>query len=813
MRTIDDMDSSSHYKIYAGFLLFSLSTLTYELLISRVMSVVAWYHFAFMAICLALFGMTVGAVIVYKYKEFLLKQLHRALFYSSLIFSVSLILNLVLICFFPVFISVFQQETNILIYYPLHIFLIFSSFVIPLTGFGVCVSLIFSKYVDRANQIYFVNLAGSSLGCLFFIPIINSFGVVNSYFFLAFLGVVAAYLFSRDQGSLGRIFLWIVSLSVIFVPILNDQTGLLDLHWTKGKLDNQAFFKKWNPFSYIRLVGMAAKTIPIGWGFAPKKRDEIHNIRIEQIYLDIDAMAGTVMTNFEDRNVKNIDYLRYDITALPYYLVHNGNVLVIGIGAGRDILTGLLFNQKSITGVEINDTILEIHQKLLAKFNGNLSQHPKVKFIHNEARSFINSTQQKFDLIQLSLIDTFAATQAGAYALTENNLYTIEALKIYYDHLTQKGFFSIAYWLNPGSPESMLKLTAAATEALRRAGIINPRAHMVIIHKEGLDDANPYAKKSPLANDGRGVANLLVKKEMFTSEELTVIKNYCDEMGFHFILSPDFSQYASFAKMSDVHSFHEYAQHCPLNIAPASDDKPFFFLTKRLNFNKFLQDFKFLSFSAEYILFSLLVFMIALTCLFVVFPLLKAAQFSQLKIPVLTVSIYFTAIGLAFMFIEMTQLTRLSSFLGHPVYSLSIVLFSFLIGSGLGSNFLGKIDQKRTVVIITTLFVAICLLSSIFTVPLLGYFSKYPTGLRMIIAIVLVFPLAFFMGAFLPQGIRYLGQQNGPVALFWGLNGAASVLGSILAMISQISMGLNMTFLLGVMCYIVAILILYRLKY
>ncbi len=744
--------------------------------------------------------MTVGAVIVHKYKKSLLENCHRSLYLSSLIFSVTLLINLIIICFRPAFTNLSGGDWQIT-YHPFNIFLIFLSIAIPLIGSGVCISLIFTKHVQHANKIYFVNLVGSSLGCLLFIPIINFWGVVNSYFFLALLGLLSAYLFNRDDtGYPRKKFLLILSLILVLFLGINDQAGLLELHWAKGKPDDQAFYKKWNFFSYIRLVDWGKNRRPVGWGFAPNKKDEIGQTRVEQIYLDIDAIAGTVMTNFSDRDINKINFLKYDITSLPYYLINNADVLVIGIGAGRDILTGILFNQRTITGVEINETILEIHQKLAQKFSGNLSQHPKVTFIHNEARSYINSSNRKFDLIQLSLIDTFAATQAGAYALTENNLYTIEAFKTYLDHLTTQGLLSVSYWMHPNSTEAMLKLTGAATKALQREGIINPRAHLAIVHKDGLDD-------------GRGVANLLVKKEPFSNEELSAIQKYCDEMGFHFILSPSGSPYESFTRMSDVRSLNEYANNYRLNISPASDDKPFFFLLTRLNIGKFLGEFKLFNFSAEYILFSLLVLMIILTCLFVIFPLFKATQSTGLNIPTLHFSIYFTAIGLAFMFIEMSQLTRLSSFLGHPIYSLSVVLFSFLISSGLGSYFIGRIDNKNEVIAYTTLFIFICLLSTIFTVPFLQYFSKYPTHLRMIVATVVVFPLGFFMGSFLPQGIRLLGERSGPVALFWGLNGAMSVLGSILAMIFQITLGLNMTFLLGVLLYIVAITTLFQLKF
>lgn len=792
------MRNSLNHKVLAGFFIIALSTLTFELLISRVMSVVAWYHFAFMAICLALFGMTVGAVIVHKYREYFSKEPLRILYIFSMLFSGTLFLNLVIICFLPVFTNL-STGTWELVYHPVNIFLIFASIAMPLIGSGVIISLVFSKYVDHANKIYFIDLVGASLGCLLFIPIINFLGVINSYCLLILLGLLAAFLFNMDDEYSRKKYLLILSLSFMFFIWMNNNTSLLELQWAKGQPDKYAFYKKWNSFSYIRLVNWGPGN-PSGWGFAPTKREEIKRTEVSQVYLDIDAVAGTIVTHFEDRDLSKIGFLKYDITAMAHYLVHDGDMLVVGIGAGRDILTGLLFGQRSITGVEINETIMDILKRTLKRFSGDLSHHPKVTFVNNEARSYINSSDRKFDLLQLSLIDTFAATQAGAYALTENNLYTIEAFKTYFEHLTDRGLLSVSYWMYPGHPEAMLRLTGAAAKALHHEGIADPRAHLLIVHKDGLDD-------------GEGVANLLVKREPFSAGEIAAVQKYCGEMGFHLILSPAGESDPLFVKMSDVDQMDEYAKNYKLNIAPASDDRPFFFLLTRLNFLKFLGEFKLFNFSAEYILFSLLVLMLILTCVFVVVPLLKTAATAQLNTSALPFSVYFTAIGLAFMLIEMSQLTRLSSFLGHPIYSLSIVLFSFLLSSGLGSYVLGRVDDKRKVITYCSLFVAIGILSTIFTIPVLHYCSKYPLGLRMLVAICVVFPLGFFMGSFLPQGMRLLGQKNGPVALFWGLNGATSVLGSILAMIFQITWGLNLTFALGMVLYVVAIAALLKLKF
>lgn len=781
---------SPEKKLLVGFFLTSLLMLTFELLVSRAMSAVLLYHFAFLAVCLALFGITVGAVIVHMFNKFLSRHFTGALCVASVLFSVTVLINL--LCISQLRALSFSDEWQMILNYK-NLTVILISIVLPLIASGVCMSLIFERYAKRANKIYFINLIGASLGCLLFIPLINLLEVTNSYIFLALGGLLAAYLFNPKSSNLKKI-LAVFSFLIIFTAFMNTQKGFLELQWIKGKTNEGYYYKKWNSFSYVRLEHIKLKQ-PKGWSFGPKKFNELSKMYIEQRALDIDGGAGAFMTNFEHRDVNSINFLKYDVTSLPYHLINNGDALVIGVGAGRDILTGIITNQRSITGVEINETILNIHRTISSKFNGDLSRHPKVTFINNEARSFINSSKKKFDIIQISLIDTFAAAQAGAYALSENNLYTTEAIQTYWEHLTDQGMLSISYWSHP----FMLKIIGAATMALDASGIQHPRPYFVMVHS-----VHPKIFT--------GVDTFLVKKTPFTDQELTAIKNFCDEMGFFLVLSPDETPHESLNQVSNIRSLDSYVQGSAINIAPATDDKPFFFLTTKFNFLKSLKEFKIFSLQAEGILISLLIIMLALTICFVLLPLTHLSINNLSGIPVFSCSLYFIAIGIAFMFVELSQVTRLSSFLGHPVYSLALVLFSFLFGSGLGSYFLGAIHDNKKLIMASSLFILFCLFSTIFTTPVLYYFSKYAIPIRMIISVVLLFPLAFFMGMFLPQGIKILGHRDGPVALFWGLNGAASVLGSILSMIFQIQYGLKTTFFWGVVLYGLAIMLLIYLK-
>lgn len=437
-----ESSQSPDKKTLAGFFLISMSMLIFELLISRIMSPIAFYHFAFMAICLALFGITVGAVIVHIFKKTLSQNHSEAIYVSSLIFSMTVMLNLA--CTSQL--RAFQRDIQgHMIPENLNLAIIFLSMALPLICLGVCMSIVFDRYAKQANRIYFINLIGASLGCLMFIPLINFLEVVNTYILIAILGLVIAYIFRGSDNPQRKRFIIILSAIFLLIGGINQRTGFLELQWVKGTSNRHAFYKKWNSFSYVCLIGkQTVLSQPQGWSFAPNKAAEIANIGIKQILLDIDGGAGTVMTDFHDRDLSKLGFLKYDITSMPYHLIDDGDVLVIGLGAGRDILTGLLFNQRSITGVEINDTILKIHRTIAAKFTGDLSRHPKVTFINDEARSYINASNKKFDIIQISLIDTLAASQAGAYALSENNLYTVQALETYWDHLTDRGILSIS---------------------------------------------------------------------------------------------------------------------------------------------------------------------------------------------------------------------------------------------------------------------------------------------------------------------------------------------------------------------------------
>ena len=297
------------------------------------------------------------------------------------------------------------------------------------------------------------------------------------------------------------------SLPSLIRPWFREQFPLLRLLWVKGNLEPRPLYEKWNSFSRIRVWGDPAEaSAPFGWSLSntyPAERT------VRQLFLDIDALAGTVLTAFNG-DLNEIEHLKYDVTNLVHYLRPGSRVFVIGTGGGRDILSALAFEQKAVMGVEINKEIIRAVNGRFGDFTGHLDRDPRVTFVNDEARSYITRVADRFDIIQSSLIDTFAATAAGAFVLTENSLYTVDAWKTFLEHLTPRGVLTFSWWYLGDKPSEIYRLTSLATASLSRLGITDPRRHIVVVRH--------------MNNPIRGVGTLLVGREPFSAQDLDLLE-------------------------------------------------------------------------------------------------------------------------------------------------------------------------------------------------------------------------------------------------------------------------------------------------
>ena len=214
-------------------------------------------------------------------------------------------------------------------------------------------------------------------------------------------------------------------------------------------------------------------------------------------YAAIDGAAGTAITQWNG-DPAWLDWTRYDVTAAPYHL-RQGRAGIIGVGGGRDVLTAIAGRSTSVTGIEINKALVAALEDRYRDF-ARVATYPGVTLVHDEARSYLTRTPERFDVLQMSLIDTWAATGAGAFTLTENGLYTREGWRVFLGTLTPTGVFSVSRWFDPANVSETTRLVSLAVASLLDVGVQQPRASLVLITRER-------------------VATLLVSPAPFTEED------------------------------------------------------------------------------------------------------------------------------------------------------------------------------------------------------------------------------------------------------------------------------------------------------
>lgn len=776
--------------IYLGLFLVALSTLMLEVILTRIFSVTMWYHFAFIAISIAMFGLTLGGVIVYLFFKESLSIINQ-LALNALLFSITAVISLLI----QLQIRMPLAAKSIVSFASTYALM-----TVPFIFSGVCLSLTLTRFPSQINQLYAVDLAGSAIGCIFLIILLKITDAPTIVVVIACLASLAAVLFAENK-LLKRISLFFCLFFLVFFItnsyLLYKGTPLIRTVWVKGQKERKPLYEKWNQFSRVDVWGNTRKFVkPFTWGLSP-----VYPLkeRVKQLSVTIDSSAGSSITNF-DGDLNKLNYLKYDITNLAHYLKPDSDVLVIGAGGGRDILSALVFGQKSVTAVEVNGDIIDAVNNKFGNFSGHLDRNPKVSFVSDEARSYVARENKKFDIIELSLVDTWAATAAGALVLTENALYTVEGWKIFFNHLNPQGVLTISRSYVQKDPREVYRLTSLAFASLKASGVENPRNHIFLV-------------KSKLGSTGKtqgvpdGVATMIVSKDAFTENELKILEETTQKLQFDILLSPTFSMNSIFKTLTSKDR-DMFLSRFPLNLTAPTDNDPFFFQMFRLRdiLNEKLRNkySKNINMKVVFILGDLLIIVVALTLICIILPLLINLKKVSLKEAV-SLSIFFLSIGMGFMLIEVSQMQRLIVFLGHPTYSLSVVLFTLFLSGGMGS-YLGKLLHQKSKI---CLFVLLCILFIFgsYTSAILNIYENYGMVYRIVIAMMVLFPLGLFMGMPFAFGMRMASKDNSTLTPWlWGINGAASVTASVLGMIISLQAGISATFWTGFAFYLVAFL-------
>jgi spermidine synthase len=778
------------FPLYAGIFFVSLATLMLEISLSRIFSVAVWYHFAFMIISVALLGFGASGAFLSIYPRIFEKNVHQVTTYLAWAFSFSCVGSLVIICRLtldPFQISAFPSQIFILFIYYLALFL-------PFFFAGLCISLLLCRFPDRISKLYFFNLMGSGCGCfltIFLIPILSNSGTVV---FATLIVLVSALFFNanvyRWKNILTAILIFIWLLLVMNAP------SIFQLKIAKSKVMSVSLYKlgikplltKWNAFSRIDVFDNGnyfryAPGLSIKYAssyFPPQKA----------IYIDGDAVTPLLQY---DKNDDAEGYFHYFPSSMAFQIKENPKICIIGAGGGFDVFIALNTTDASkITAVEINPNIVNVVKDHFKGSTYDIYDHPKVNWHVAEGRNFIANNNETFDVIQLSLVDTWAAASSGAYSLTENYLYTTEAFVQYINHLSSEGILTLTRWIN-NPPKENLRLAALATAALEKTGVSNPEDHIVFIHS-------------------KRVAVMLLKKTPFNSADIEKIRQISDKFGFGIIFAPGLNIKTVFSDFLLSKNKEIFYQNYPFNITPSDDDKPFYFHFYSWKHLK-SQLWKVVSIDrnniSHLILFAVFGQALLLSILFILLPLFFSKRSGLLHSPAKGVFLlYFASIGMGFMFIEIPLMQKFILFLGHPIYSLSVVLFSILVFAGLGSFCTEKIKDKVMDKLKVCLIVLACLILfyNMVLPKLLSTMIGLKLPFRMAVTIFLLSPLGFFMGMPFPLALRLVNQIAPRLMPWvWGVNGCLSVLSSILSVMIALSFGFSSVLLCAAIAYLIAL--------
>ncbi len=772
-------------QIYLCVGLTSLATLLFELSLTRIFSVVFYYHFAFLAISIALFGLGVGGVLSYVVSGWR-APLHYKLGGLSLA-------NAALVA---VALAAILAQGNQLS--PWDYALIYFTTSLPFIASGTILSLAVSATIERINRVYFFDLFGAACGCMLLWPLLEVLDGPSAVVAASAIFAAAGAIWFTLAGSVrGRVVSVAVALSLVAFLTYNKRHNLIAIHHAKEHTLANETFVKWNSFSRI-----AIEHDP---GDKREKRDPSDSIRI-------DADAQTGIFNFDVANLtpEQHDRVFLDGPSLPYAIRPGAKALIIGPGGGWDVARALASGSHDVTGVEINPIIaLTVMQEKFWQLSGGLYLRPDVHIEVEDGRSFVRRSQSKYQVVQATLVDTWASTAAGAFALTENNLYTSDAVRDYLTHLTPDGILAFTRWgFDP--PRESLRLVSLAMHAIDQMGE-SGAAGRVIVGRKG-------------AVEGWGAQDtVLIARNAFSAADIQRALGLLREAHMEAVYYPGSAVRNPFQELLLSSNPAEYQRNYRFDIAPVTDNRPFFFYTVQprdlvsfmRNASRTAADYNAVN-RAVPLLFGLMGISLAATTLILILPPLALGTRLPSRPGVRGFLLYFLFIGAGYILIEVALIQKFVLFLGQPVYALTVVIFSMLASSGLGSAFSRKLIGDREGRLIKALgcVALLAALLALVATQTMTALLWMPIQLKIALTVAMISPLGFAMGMPFPAALHRLEEWHAPsVRWAWSLNAASSVLGSVGALMCAIYLGLAQTLIIGGLFYLAAMGVLARVNF
>jgi len=775
---------------YAGLSLVSAATLMYEIVLTRLLSVVSWYYLAFVAVSTAMLGMTAGALLVQLRPHwFRDESVARRLAQSTLAMAIAMPATLLTMLSIPIGVptSIVQSIWT---------FAMFSAVIsAPFIFSGVTIALALTRSPFPIGRVYSADLFGAAIGCAGAALILEVFDAPSAMIAISGLLFAAAGAFARYANAFGGRRLIEYAFLMVVLAVFNSiaPNGIRPTI-SKGTIDSPDAwqFDLWNSISRTRASKVITGAPEFMWGASRR----MPPLNVQSIDIEIDNDAGTPVYR-NSGTPRDVDFLRYDVTSLAYQLRNGGSTAIIGVGGGRDVMAAQLFGFKRIVGIEVNSAVIALATRRLQSFS-NLDRVPGLEIHQDDGRSYLTRTPEKFDVVLASMVDTWASTSAGAMTLSENSLYTVEAWRIFYEHLKPGGVLTFTRWDAPSHEIETYRMFALGWATLLSAGVNNPADHIALIKS-------------------RMVATILVSNQPFSAEDIAAIRRIASQMEFETLYLP--GQPPSQTELQRTVAARNLDDLAKLRIglydySPVFDDSPFFFNSLSLtalmsrNFgnlataetgNERALGFVFLFMIATILMLALTVFL----------PLTRWAESpGQMDSSLRGGIIYFIAIGLGFMLVEIGMMQQLSVLLGHPIYSLLVVLTGLTFATGIGSFLSENLTlvgnwQRRSPAFSSAIAV---LIYAMVVLPAIHHAARLALPARISVALALVVPAGVMMGFCFPVGLRLIRTVRGDESLpwLWALNGAASVLGSFVAMMLSMQTSITTSVIAGAACYLAA---------
>jgi spermidine synthase len=786
--------------LYLAVFALSAATLIFEIALTRVFSVAQWYHFAFMTVSLALLGFGASGTLLALSPQLLKRDLAKLLTTLCLTFSVSVVGSYLTSNHVPFDSFQIAYDQRQLIYLAIY----YLSLAVPFFFTGIGIGVLLAALPDQAGKIYFANLLGSGLGCPLALAMLSLAGGEGAIILASLLGALAALGLGHRRSWL--CFGLALGLAILLTACLVRPPDIFEIKMSPYKALSHALrypgarvaYRGWNAFSRVDVVESEGIRSAAGLSYTYPDPLPPQN----GVFTDGDNLSPLTASS----PGTDLGFLDSVLVSLPYKLLSRTHVLILEPGAGLDVLLAVHNEADDVVAVDSNPLVIAVVRDRYGHFAGNLYSRADVTIVAEDGRSYVHRSAEKFDIIQVSLDDTFKPVSSGGYSLSENYIYTTEAFVDYLNHLTPHGVLVVHRWLQTPPSESVRAL-ALALSALQSIGIEDPAQHVVALR-------SLYT------------ALLLVKRQGFTSQEIDIIRSFSQDKRFDLIYYPGIGsdEPNRYSVLQEPHYYNVYREvlenqdrpsfyaDYPFDISPPSDDRPFFFHFFRWQqtteimqtLGKTWQPF---GGSGYFVLLALFILALFASSILILLPLSFLRGRGEVR-QGKRLFLYFLLLGVGYLFVEIPLLQRFILFLGHPSYAFAAVLFTLLTFSGLGSLLSPRLSLRKALV---------GLIIAITCYPLLlPHLFRWLLGggliFRLLASVIMLAPLGFLMGFPFPKGIRLTGKiAPRLIPWAWGLNGCASVLSSILAVMIAISYGFSWVLVAGGVAYALALAAIYAL--